>query len=358
MMIRTIILILLVTVASSFFSFSQDKSAGKVHGYVFGDYFYMIGADTAASRGGGQYSSVPKDFQGFQFRRLYLYYDHTFDETFAAQFLLEGNDKAFEPGGKHGVFVKTAYLEWKNIFANSNLWFGLIPTPTWSLLSEKVWNYRSIEKTITDFRGLGGATDIGIGLRGKLDNDGMFNYVAMIANGNAQKPENNKYKKYYFSLSAKPVKEFVVEGYVDFEPALDDKNKTTLKGFVAYQSEQITIGVEALTQIQKKQGTIPPGQTTPDDKTPFGISLFAWAPIPNVEGLNAYARFDLYDPDTKNTTSGYKESIIVVGLDYMPIKNVHIMPNLWVNTFSNKTSGGTNPNADVVGRMTFFYIYK
>jgi hypothetical protein len=335
--------------------FAQDKPAGKVHGYVFGDYFYKIGGDSTGS--GSQYSGIKKADQAFQFRRLYLYYDHTFDETFSAQFLLEGNDKALTDG-KHGVFVKTAYLEWKNIFANSNLWFGLIPTPTWSLLSEKVWNYRSVEKTITDFRGLGGASDIGIGLRGKFDEGGTVNYVAMIGNGTGQKPENNKLKKYYFSLSVKPLKEFVVEGYVDYEPGFDDKNKTTLKGFAAYQTENVTVGVEGLTQIQTKQGAIPIGQTIPDDKTPFGISFFAWAPVPNVEGLNAYGRFDLYNPDTKNTTSGYKETFIVVGLDYMPIKNVHVMPNLWINSYSNKASGGTNPDADVVGRLTFFYVYK
>lgn len=336
---------------------AQDKPAGKVHGYVFGDYFYVVGADTHATRGAGQYSSMPKDMQGFQFRRLYLYYDHTFDETFSAQFLLEGNDKAFVDG-KHGVFVKTAYLEWKNIFTNSNLWFGLIPTPTWSLLSEKVWNYRSIEKTITDFRGLGGASDIGIGLRGKFDSEGMFNYVAMIGNGAGQKPETNKYKKYYFSLSVKPTKEVVVEGYLDFEPAPDDKNKTTLKGFVAYQTEQFTVGVEALQQIQSKQGVIPAGQTTPQDKIPFGIAIFAWAPIPNVEGLNAFARYDFYNPDTKVSDAGLNENFIVAGLDYMPIKNIHLMPNVWVNTYSNKGSIGTAPKADVVGRMTFFYVYK
>jgi hypothetical protein len=328
---------------------AQDKPAGKVSGYVFGDYFYKIGGDSTGS--GSQYSTLGKDQQAFQFRRLYLYYDHTFDDRFSAQFLLEGNDKTFTDG-KHGVFVKTAYLEWKNIFANSNLWFGLIPTPTWSLLSEKVWNYRSIEKTVADFRGLGSASDIGIGIRGKFDEGGTVNYVAMIGNGNGQKPENNKYKKYYASLNVKPVKELVIEGYVDFEPAANEKDKTTFKGFAAYQSEHITVGAEAVTQIQKK------ATSTGDDRSPLGLSFFAWAPIPGSENFNAFARFDFYNPDTKVSSAGFKEAFITAGLDYMPIKNVHIMPNVWVNTFSNKASGGTNRDADVVGRITFFVVYK
>jgi hypothetical protein len=330
-------------------SFSQDKAGGKVHGYVFGDYFYKLGGN-AAELSTSQYSKVERDFQGFQFRRLYLYYEHNLSEKFFAQFLLEGNDKALEPGGRHGVFVKTAYLEWKELVPMGSLLFGLVPTPTWSLLSEKVWNYRSIEKTIIDYRGFGNASDLGVMLRGKFDKEGKFNYIAMIGNGNGQKPENNKYKKYYLSLSVKPLKDFVVEGYLDYEPAALEKNKTTLKGFAAYQSEKLAVGAEIFQQTQSKAGA------AGANKVPWGLCLFAWAPIPGATGLNAFARYDIFDPDKEISASGFKESFLVFGLDYMPIGSVHIMPNLWVNSFSAKGVG--EKDADVVGRISFFYIYK
>ena len=329
---------------------SQEQSFGKVHGYVFGDYFYMVGADTAAIRGAGQYSAAPKDFQAFQFRRLYLYYDHTFSEKFFAQFLLEGNDKTFEPGGKYGMFVKSAYLEWKGAVPLGSIAIGLVPTPTWSLLSEKVWNYRSIEKTIIDFRGFGSASDIGLQLRGKFDRDGTFSYVAMIGNGTGQKPENNKYKKYYGSLSIKPKKELVLEGYIDYEPAALEKNKTTLKGFAGYQTESFTFGVEAFQQTQAKAGA------AAADATPFGISFFAWARVLGVDALNAFVRFDMFDPNTKVRNAGYKENFIVAGFDYMPIPNVHLMPNIWINSYSAK--GGGSRDSDVAARITLFYVYK
>lgn len=328
---------------------AQDEPSGKVHGYVFGDYFYKIGGN-AAEVSSSQYSKAEKDFQGFQFRRLYLYYDHTFDQKFSAQFLLEGNDKVLDPAGKHGVFIKTAYLEIKDILPLASLSLGLVPTPTWSLLSEKVWNYRSIEKTITDFRGLGNASDIGLLLHGIFDVDGMFGYHVMIGNGNGQKPEINKYKKYYAALFAKPMKELILEGYVDYEPAASDLNKMTLKGFAAYQSSAFTFGVEFVQQTQQNAG----GKDT--NRVPLGIAVFAWAPLPIVDALNAFVRYDLYNPDTKITDKGYKEGFMTVGLDYMPIPNVHIMPNVWINTFSAKSSG--EKDADVVGRVTFFYIYK
>jgi hypothetical protein len=343
-----VIYILVLGVVSVGTMLGQDKPAGKVHGYVFGDYFYKIGGTNTGS--GSQFSNVPKAFQAFQLRRLYLYYDHNLSDKFAAQFLLEGNEKIMETGGRHGIFIKTAYLEWKDAIPKGSIAFGLVPTPTWSWgLSEKSWNYRSVEKTITDFRGLGGASDIGLALRGKFDSDGMFGYVAMISNGNGQKPENNKHKKYYLSLNAKPIKEVIVEGYVDYEPAGKDINKTTAKGFLAYQGEGITVGVEVVQQTQKN------GPTDSTTVTPLGMSFFSWVKI--VDGLNGFARVDLYNPNSKLDNVGYKETFFTVGLDWMPIKDVHLMPNVWLNSFKAKGTAPTR-DADLVGRLTFFYVYK
>lgn len=344
------LLILLTTVISISLR-AQDKPEGRVHGYVFGDYFYKVGGDSNGS--GSQYASFKKADQAFQFRRLYLYYDHTFNETFSAQFLLEGNDKVLDGSGRHGIMIKTAYVEWKDFIPLSNLAFGLIPTPTWSWgLSEKIWNYRSVEKTIADFRGLGSGSDIGITLRGKYDAAGTFGYSAMIGNGNGPKPESNKYKKFYLALNAYPLMDFVVEGYVDYEPASDEKNKTTLKSFAAYQASEITVGIEVVQQIQRKAGT------NGADKVPFGVGLFTWAPIPGIANLNGFARYDFYNPDVKVSNAGFNENFFVVGLDYTPIKNVHLMPNIWVDAFSDKSSAGVRRDADVVVRMTFFYVYK
>ena len=341
-------LVFLALTASSIFA--QDKPAGKVHGYIFGDYFYKLGGnETEVSS--SQYSKVKKADQAFQFRRLYLYYDHTFSEKFAAQFLLEGNDGSLDGKDRYGIFVKTAYLEWKDVIPYASLGIGLYPTPTWSWgVSEKIWNYRSVEKTVTDFRKMGNSTDFGVALRGKFDAEGNYGYGFMIGNGSGTAAEKNKFKKYYGVLNAKPAKGFIVEAYADYEPADFDKDRTTLKGFAGYQTADITLGVEALQQIQKKSSK------TGADQTPFAIALFAWAPLTN--GLNGFVRYDFYNPDTKVSNAGFNENFFTVGLDYMPIKDVHIMPNLWINTFSDKSPAGVNKDADVVARVTFYFVYK
>jgi hypothetical protein len=335
----------------------QEASSTKVHGYVFADYFYKLAGDSVGN--GSQYSNVHKKQSAVQFRRMYLYVDHKFNETFSSQFLFEGNDKSIDGNKKHSVFVKTAFLEWKNIFPNHTLAMGLIPTPTWSgpgSQAEKTWNYRSIEKTIADFRGLASASDMGIALRGKAMGE-KLGYTLMWGNGAGQSPEDNKSKKLYGNVNYKPAQGLHVELYADYEWGLFNKAKTLrnveknlYKAFVSYETERFTAGVEVFRQIQNHV-------TDSTDVKPFGISLFAHAPLIK-DKLSAFARVDRYNPDTEITKSGYNETFLTLGLDYMPLKNIHVMPNLWMNSFAKKASSVAGRDADVVARMTFFYIYK
>lgn len=335
--------------------YSQEKTGGKLSGVVFGDYFFKVSGDSSGFA--GQYTSYPKSYQAFELRRVYLRYDHVISKDFSAQVTLESNDKT-SIGGKYGISVKTAFLEWKNLLPQASLYFGLSSTPTYSL-SESVWSYRSIEKNIIDFRGLGSSVDIGVSAKGTFDKKNNYGYFVMIGNGTGQKFESNKYKKYYGSLYAKPVKGLTLEGYSDFEPNAGDKNKITLKGFAGYQGSIFSIGVEAVQQTQKK------AVSDSIDAVPFGISAFAWVNLmkksihpENQQILNAFARFDYFDPDTKTDDAGFRENFITVGLDYMPVKDVHIMPNVWITMYSDKSTLKVKKDANVIARMTFYYIYK
>jgi hypothetical protein len=71
-----------------------------------------------------------------------------------------------------------------------------------------------------------------------------------------------------------------------------------------------------------------------------------------------FARYDLYNPDSNNDSTGYKENFIVAGLGYMPLENIHFMPNIWMNFYHGKSGSSVRRDADIVARFTFFYIYK
>ena len=172
-----------------------------------------------------------------------------------------------------------------------------------------------------------------------------------------------------------------------------DHDRYMTKLFVAYVNPRITVGAEVFMNtlmgdvVDSGKDGKPYYRTT----KAMGVSVFAKGRITR-EKLGFFARFDNYDPsgnlnsivsetNTKNysaLTSQYepttKEMFTTFGLDYTPVKNVHIMPNVWLNTYESALSAtGTNSagtkyssmNANVTGakgtdavyRITLYYIY-
>lgn len=317
---------------------------GKVFGEVFGDYYYKLsGAVDSLLDGPGQYQKTPTDHNAFELRRFYLGYEYFFSEKFSGRLMFEGSDGELNAGGKRSVNVKYAYLRWNNIFPGSKLIVGGQSTPTFSTYTDKVWGYRSIEKNVLDFRKLGGSNDFGVSLSGNLVSN--LSYYVMVGNGRKQKPENDKYKKVYASVIGEFLDEkLLVHLYFDYEPDSDSTNTNTVKGLVAYQIDQLTIGVEPFLQ------------NTSDGSKPLGMQLFVRGQlVPDV--LNAFGRVDIFNPDSEIDASGYNESFMTFGLDFTPHSKVHIMPNIWVNSYSKKSSADIDKDADVVGRLTFRYKF-
>ena len=349
--IAIIFIFLFVNISISQESIENDiEPSGKVWGYVFGDYFYKAGGDTVAI-GKGLYSDYPKDFNAFEFRRVILGYDFKISMAFETRLSLEYGGSELTSNSKRTVFIKTARLVWKNIFENSDLAIGLINPPTFGFISEKFWSYRSIEKTLLDFQGFD-SRDLGISLRGSFDDSKDYGYNIMIGNGKGSRLENNKYKKFYGHLYSYFLdKNIVLVAYSDYEKVTHERSKTTVKGFLGYKSDEITAGIESYQQLQKNFI----GDSV--DSKPFGVSVFVRGNIIE-ERLNAFGRFDYYNPDTENLTSGFKQNFITIGLDIIPHKSVHIMPNVWIKSYSDKSSSNVDVKTDIVPRITFWYIYK
>jgi len=349
----------------------EFKPSGKVWGYAFGDFYLKAGGDTATWASRAEYSGVPKEVYAFSFRRMYLGYDYIISSKFSTTALLEGGDGFQTLKGDRSVTIKALNVRWKSVFKGADLLIGQMPTLTFSLISEKVWNYRSVERTITDQRGIRSSSDMGVALYGTFDSLGNYGYNVMIGNGTGTKPEEltagGKHKVYYGELFAYLLdRKMVIDLYGDYQTGLKDKDIVTLKGFVAYQTEPITFGLEVLSQTQYKVKS----DTT--DATPFGISVFARGRIVK-DKLNVFARFDLYNPDhsyrekdviktynSANMNKHYDEQFITVGLDFTPHKNVHLMPNIWINSYKAKAETAilVKREADIVPRLTFYFIYR
>jgi len=382
------------------FSASNVLAQGKFSGLVFGDYFYNIARDTAIGKlKPAIVSPGTKDFQGFQIRRIYLTYDYDFSERFTSRFRVEGNTIASQ-GGSSAVasrlsgsslsqlFIKDAWLKWKNIFHGSDLIFGIQPTAAYDI-SESVWQYRALEKTIMDLRGIIPSRDMGVSLRGKFDDPGMFQYWFMFAGNSGQDDATNKYKRLSLNLQVKPVNKVIVTLFGDFRtlpnvndptsktapPATVANNVMTYALFAAYNDpDALTVGVEGFLQTQQNAQATSATDKTLKSLSQLGFTVFGvWAFDPE---WSAIVRYDLYNPDTDSSVPfagtvvapGWAASLnrnyIIAGLAFKPEKNVQIIPNVQYesyqtprNVVASPTASVASIDASVTARVTFYWVF-
>lgn len=355
------------------------KASGKIWGYAFGDYAFKLHAD-AEKRGNIQYSKLPKNYNSFNLRRVYLGYDYQFSPNISSQFLLahesSSEANASNPDvltdNNRAMYIKAMNIRFKNVIPRATIVVGQQATPTFATLGDGIWGYRSIEKTIADLRGISSSTDLGLGIFGKIGENENVGYDLMVGNNNGAKVENNSFKKLYTSLYTYLLdKKLFVQGNFEYARSAAEpvqKNLSTIKGMVAYENEKTTVGIEGFQQLQTNGSTYLKGTDTAySNRKSSGISFYVTQQLKKDE-LNLFARFDLYDPDTKfnsgNTYIGYntnKESFAVVGLDWIPYKNVHIMPNVWIDQFKSKltgASGKVKSDYDLSARITLYFIFN
>ncbi|MBV9962835.1 MAG: hypothetical protein JO072_11365 [Parafilimonas sp.] len=392
-------------------------NSGRIWGYAFGDYYYKGHADSLKRGGSNQYTGIPENRNAFQFRRIYLGYDYNITQKFSAELLLaaEDNFPAGNPpsstsasgdeliNNKLSFYIKLANVRVKNIWKGTDLVVGQMSTPTFALLSERVWSYRSIERTITDIRRTP-SYDLGAALQGVFDpSTKNFGYNAMVGNGSSAKPEADQFKWFYGDVYGYFFdKKLVIDAYADYErlnwTSTWHHSREMLKGYIAYNSaatekgmdpgKGYTIGVEGFINNLKNDNLatrISDGSVDTASTKASGLSVYVHGDIVPTK-LRFFARVDLYKPmnnidnavynkyvgntgnynDNSYTTSGaavtptgdetYKQTFVTAGLDFMPAKNVHFMPNIWYERYATQLATA-NTDHDLVYRVTFYYVF-
>jgi hypothetical protein len=376
------------------------KPVRRLWGYALVDFYYNAHADAANRGTETNYNGVPAYRNAFQFRRTYLGYDYDINKKFSVEVLL-----ASEPSANTGVvattaiansdnlvdnkmafFIKNFALRWKGVWNGTDFVIGEMFTPGFVLTTEKIWGYRSIEKTVADFHRTN-SYDVGAALQGVFDPATKnFGYNLMIGNNSissllsAANANSGFFKAFYGDVYAKFLdQKLIFDFYADYMQTASStaligvQSHQMFKGFVAYTTPKLTVGVEAYTQ-KIVNGVTNTTTNTPQDATVEAISVYAHGPIYK-DKLNFFARYDGYNPDNNynvadtytintnfpNYSPATKEHFYTAGLDFTPAKNVHIEPNVWFIQYKDQrtpSTAGYVPDGHVlVYRLTFYFLF-
>lgn len=333
-----------------------DYPRGKISGYMFADWYQNLAGNPAHAYSGsgadpGQVNIdgnnvITRDLNGFQLRRAYFQLDNDLSAKYSTRFRLEADNRSLTSDGKVGVAVKAAYLQVRNLYTRADLYVGVVTTPAFEN-TESFWGYRSAEKTITDFRGVAPSADQGAVLKGAVDRNRMLGYTLMLANGAGNKPETNRQKRYGVALPMR-WKDLRVEPYADYENVWGHKDRATYKLFAGCDlPKHAAIGYEVVESVQHT----PTGPYTKQ----LGHSIFArYAPRPE---LAAFARLDLWDPN-RNAPDRVTQQLWIGGLDWQPVKDIHVIPNVEAIQYRRVGNGVVPPHHDLQARVTFYYLFS
>jgi hypothetical protein len=331
-----------------------DFPRGTISGYLFGDYYYNLagnpahvydanGNDLGLANIDGK-TVITRDLNGVQLRRAYFQVDNDLSIKYSTRFRLEADSKSLASDGKIGVAVKAAYMKVKSVYPRADFYFGVITNPTFEN-SEDFWQYRSIEKTIADFRGIASSADVGVELKGFADAKHMFGYAAMVGDGTGNKPETNRDKRVYLALPFR-WKDLRLEPYADYENVFNAKDKATYKVFAGYDIPHGAVGYEYLEQVVHKS-------VGPFTRS-VGHSLFArYTARPTLIG---FGRVDLWSPD-RNVGNRVDQVMWIGGVDWQPFKDVHFMPNVESIQYTSKGTGVVPAHHDLQARVTLYWKF-
>ena len=303
---------------------SSAQSNLKFSGVLFSDYSYTVQSPGEAMNGEN----------AFGFRRVYLTTDYKISDDFSGRFRLEAADNSTTTQGKPAPFVKDLYLKWSNALGDGhNVSFGAQSPGKWNV-SEKMWGYRSLEKTIMDRTKIASSRDLGVVFTGPITADGRIKYNLMAANNSGGKAETDKYKRVYGQLEIAATESISLSiggDYYQFEGG----SSIVTNAFLGFTQEAFQIGLEGYIN--------PKNLDVPDDQdTRIGVSVFGFYNVK--ENHRFVARFDMMDRDNlgAETTNNWA----IFGYAVSPTKGVEIIPNL----IYDKNDFDDNPT--VTGRLT------
>lgn len=271
---------------------------------------------------------------GFGLERAYLGYQYAFSKSFSGKVVFDmGSSKLAGSALERIAYVKNAMLSWKK--GNLSLDAGLIGLKQFSV-QEKFWGYRYIMKSFHDIYGYGTTADAGLSVEYRIND--LLSADVTITNGEGYKKLNtDKYFRYGGGLSVTPIKELSFRLYYDRHDKdpnnlLHDKSKQITSFFAGYKNEAFSLGAEYVHMYHAQFR---------DDRNQYGFSAYTTVRLP--KDFQLFGRWD-YAASNKNyndlldTWDPGDEQMVVLGVQYTPIKGIKLAPNLRMTAPKNSSA--------------------
>jgi len=286
--------------------------------------------------------------QSVNLDRAYLGIKYYFDDDWMMRITYDAAAETGKLGKAQNVFLKYAYLEGKLAGDAAVLRLGQSHTP-WIDYEQGLWKHRYVSKVMIDEYKMDSSSDLGVGLKGKVD---MFNYFVTVSNGNGYgAPTTNKGNNAGLDFNARvgvePIKGLTIDagmksGYngtklsaVNGAAAVAGTKQDMTQFMVTYgMGHDFRVGANYINSKSTPAAAV--GVTTK------GYGIWGWANV--MDNFGAFARVEnLKD----NTAGAVKTDRTVFGLEFTPRKHV----NLSLVTDNSKT--GTK-KTDIVGLYSQF----
>lgn len=322
---RTVVLGLLVGLLGALsLPRSYAQSPVEISGLAYFDYSYV-------------FDSFDEDEVGantFDYRRIYLTTDYTLSDAFSGRIRLEAQGTSTTAQGRPAPFIKDAYLTWSDpIGEGTRLRMGVQSPPLFEV-SERVWGYRSLDKTILDRVKANDSRDMGLRGDVHLAPGGAVRLAAMVANGNGVRPEDGdeQGKHVYGQVQFFPGEILQATAGADYKvyDGVDDTREgvTKVTAFVGAVTDRYRGGVEGFYLYTTFDETSAPTEEG------FGLSVFGAVNLSDQTSI--VARYDFVDDNAGR--SGVNENYGLVAFVYRPNPRVELMPNLVVEGFEGSDS--------------------
>ena len=308
-------IMMLATVSASAQESEEFKPSGRFFGLLYTNYHSTFS--------GGDNTSA------FEITRSYFGYDFSFSKEITSRIMYDGTTEVIKGKTIYSGYLRNAYLQYDN--KKFMIQGGLIGSEQISVM-EKIWGYRYVTKPPIDYSGMIQAADLGLAT--KVYAADFLTLDLSVTNGRGFKDiaSNGTYKMAAgFTLT--PADNMMVRGFYDMMGP-SGRMQRTASILAAWMGPKFNAGAEYFRQDNAAMT---------DGRNYSGISVFTRVPVS--DKVRLYARFDnimsvIMDGDEDPWNISKDGSYIFAGIDFSPVRNVRISPNL--NLFLPSDSGRDN----------------